>query len=669
MLVVDQLKKNEPQLRLVAVVLAAGLFILFIGLWWVQVVSVHVYQSHLETQSYRTVRLPAVRGKILEREGRVLAENRPSYNLSIYLNDLSDRFKAEYKRIRPVKVTAKVAPFWEFWNRGKTWQTNRVRLSSSQIDAVEWQSRLDVVQQVVADVSQKLEQPLKVDAADFKRHYMTRLALPFPVLKDMTPEQLARFEENTTNGVGAELDLQSVRRYPLGTMASHLLGYLRRDDRSYEGEDSSFSYRLPDYRGVLGIEYAYDNELRGRAGAESVLVNNLGYRQSENIWTQPEPGQNVVLTLDLDLQQVVENSLQSQSSVRIARERTGGVLNAAVVVMDVRNGSVLAMASSPAYDPNDFADGISQAKWNQIQQMTAEKNRATAENYAPGSIFKPIVGLAALETGLNPNAYVDNPGYIYVGRRHITDLASPGKYNFRKAIMDSSNTYFITVGLRAGIENILRLAEKFHFGERCSIPTRQETDGNLPTFSRVQQGWTDGDTANVCIGQGEVAVTPLQMAVAYSAIANGGTVFWPRFVLRIESPDPMQSATATNLNTGLVRDRLGVSPRNLRVLRDAMLAETEDPGGTGGLARVPGLHICGKTGTAEIMDTHNRKIGRTTWFASFAPYENPRYAVVVMVENGTFGGPTCGPIAHDIYQEILRKETGGAANAVASTTN
>jgi penicillin-binding protein 2 len=208
------------------------------------------------------------------------------------------------------------------------------------------------------------------------------------------------------------------------------------------------------------------------------------------------------------------------------------------------------------------------------------------------------------------------------------------------------------VGLQAGIDNVVRMAEKFHFGERTGLPTRQETPGIFPSLARVHSDWYEGDSANICFGQGEMAVTPMQMAVAYAAIANGGTILWPRLVERIE--DPVSGESLTNYPSGLVRDHLGVSTRSLKILHDAMLAETEDPEGTGRPAAVPGLRICGKTGTAEIMDTHNRKIGRTTWFASFAPYEHPCYAVVVMVENGTFGGPTCAPIAHDIYEAILK---------------
>jgi penicillin-binding protein 2 len=339
--------------------------------------------------------------------------------------------------------------------------------------------------------------------------------------------------------------------------------------------------------------------------------------------------------------------------------------------MDVRTGDVLAMVSSPETDPNYWVSGLPA---DEFQKETArlndpklrpEINRATQQNYAPGSIFKPIVGLAALEAGLDPNAIVDNPGYVYVGRREIHDLAPPGQYNLRRAIIESCNTYFITVG-RVKIENVARIAGKFHFGERTGLPTRQETTGIFPTLKQVQSSdWRDGDSANICIGQGEMAVTPMQMAVAYAAIANGGTVLWPRLVERIEPQEPASGDAMTNFPTGLVRDHLGVSARNLKILHDAMLAETEE--GTGQAAQVPGLKICGKTGTAQVMNSQNQEIDRTTWFASFAPYENPKYSVVVMMEGRNFWGKDCAPIAHDIYAEILKKENAPAARNLATT--
>ncbi|HEY5042607.1 MAG TPA: penicillin-binding transpeptidase domain-containing protein [Verrucomicrobiae bacterium] len=651
MLILDELKKNDPHLRLVALVLAGGLFILLAGLWWVQVVSAHDYQVHLETQSYRTIRVPAVRGKILDRDGHVLAENVPRYNLSLYLDDLRSQFSAaydvEYARATNSRAHYIAAQEKKLGRALTKAERKQFAFSRGQLRQLGVQARARAAAGVVARLGEIMGQPLAFSPKDFENAYQKARAMPYPILKNLDAAQIARFEENYPDGLGADLDLQSVRSYPFGTTAAHLLGELHRDNDSVPGEEAYFSYRLPDYRGVTGVEGKYDSVLHGRAGVESVLVNNYGYRQTNDMDSAPQPGETIVLTLDLDIQRSVEESL-----VR----RQGAEARAAVVVMNVRNGDVLAMASSPTFDPNDFAQGWPPGKYQQFQESGAEKNRATYENYAPGSIFKPIVALAALEAGLNPDATVDNPGYVMVGRRRIGDEAPVGKYNLRKAIIESCNTYFVTIGLRADITNIVQMAEKFHFGESTEIFAGQETPGIFPTLKQVQSpGWRDGDSANICIGQGKMAVTPMQMAVAYAAIANGGTVLWPRLVERIEPQDAAPDETATNFPAGLVRDHLGVSARNLQILHDAMLAETVE--GTGRPAQVPGLQICGKTGTAQVMNSRNQETGRTTWFASFAPYEHPRYCVVVMVENGTYGGPTCAPIAHDIYETILQKET------------
>lgn len=658
MLVVDELKKNEPQLRLVAIMLVVGLCILLAGLWWVQVVSSREYQSHLETQSYRTVRLPASRGKIYDRDGKILVENRPSYNLSVYFDDLSSQFQQEYQRLRPVDVVTNGAPFWAFWEGAKTVRTNRARLSRSQVDALAVRARYNVVDRIVTQIGDALGQRLTLGMDDLNLYYQRRRALPFPILNDLNATQMARYEEHYSSDMSAELELEPVRYYPYGPTASHLLGYVRHDDQSHEGEEASFSYRLPDYRGVVGIEGGYDSQLRGRAGAESVLVNNFGYRQSANVWNQPEPGENVVLTIDLNLQKAAEDSLLKHQ---------GPDARGAIVVVDARNGDILAMVSEPSVDPNCFISGFTpqQLAWLKDPTLRPQINRATQQNYAPGSIFKPIVALACLEHGLNPNKLVDNPGYVMVGRRKIHDLAAPGEYDLKKAIMHSSNTYFVTVGLNAGIDAIIQMAQKFHFGQRTEIRTWQETPGILPSLDQVHQGWMDGNTANLCIGQGQLSVTPLQMAMAYAAIANGGTLYWPRLVSRIEPQDGDEAGQVIKFPAGMVRDHIPVSAHNMQVLHGAMLAETQE--GTGQAAQVAGLQICGKTGTAQVMDEHNREIGVTTWFASFAPYEKPRYAVIVMVEGGTYGGTTCAPIAHDVYEEIMRMESQGqGANLAAA---
>jgi penicillin-binding protein 2 len=672
MLIFDELKKNDPQLRLVAMVFAGGLGVLLAGLWWVQIVSAREYRSHLETQAYRTVRLPAMRGKILDREGRVLAENHPRYNLSLYLDDLRTQFAAAcdqlVKQAREAQRQIITAQEKKLGRALTKVERKQFALTTDQLQQLRARARVGVAGNLVAQVSRQLGQPLTLDAVMFNRHYGASLYVPYPVVQNLDPTQIARFEEQFSGGLGADLELQSIRTYPFGTAAAHVLGYVKKDDRSIEGEEPFFNYRLLDYSGVVGVEGGFDAQLHGRAGAESVLVNSLGYRQSEDIGSQPQSGQNVVLTIDLDIQRAAEKSF-------IVHQGTDA--RGAVVVLDVRSGDVLAMVSSPTFDPNDFAQGISRDKWQKLQDSTAEKNRATFENYAPGSIFKTVVALAALENGLDPAEVYrvqpnpQNParGMIYVGNRAIKDTAPPGDYDFKRAFIHSSNSYFITNGLRAGVENILRIGKKFHLGERTGLFARQETRGDFPTEQRVHsREWHDGDTANVCIGQGEVAVTPIQMAVMTAAIANGGKVLWPRLIERIEPQDPASSEVATNFPSGIVRDELGVQPRNLNILREAMLADVQSNEGTGTAAAVNGFQICGKTGTAQVQDKSNHLIGYNFWFASFAPYENPKYAVVVMVESqdSGSGGTVCAPIAHDIYETILEKENPPAPRILAA---
>lgn len=669
MLVVDELKKNDPQLRLLALVLAGGFFILLTGLWWVQIVSAREYQNHLEMQAYRTIRVPGVRGKILDREGRVLAENQARYNLSLYFDDLNDEFNREFDQLRPVNIVAKGPPFWKFWSHTRTTQTNRVHLTQKQKDALMWQARYNVVNRITEEASRRLGEPLTLDVKKFVHSYEDERAMPFTILTDLDSAKIARFQENFASELGVNLVLQSVRSYPLGTTAAHVLGELKQDDSSLDGEESFFNYRLPDYRGETGVEGKFNSLLHGHAGGASVQVNSMGYRQSEHVDVPPVPGENVTLTIDLDLQRAAEKAIV---------DRHGADAHAAIVVMDVRNGDVLAMASSPTFDPNNFAQGWSPDKYQEFQESGAEKNRAIYENYAPGSIFKTVVALAALENGLNPEEMYrvqadptrPGKGCIYVGKRKIDDQAAPDDYNFKRAFIHSSNAYFVNAGLtHAGIDNIVRIGQEFHLGERTGLLANQETRGNFPTDKQIHSGWTAGDTANVCIGQGPVDITPIQMAVMISAIANNGTVLWPRLVERIEPQDPASGETATNFPAGVVRDRLTVHPRSLTILHDAMYADVNSSEGSGVRAAVTGLSICGKTGTAQVQNPQNQTIGYNYWFASFAPFENPKYAVVAMVQIpgplAGFGGTICAPMAHDVYEAILKKETAPKSLAMA----
>lgn len=634
MIVFDQLKKSDPHLRLLTMAVLAGMGILGTGLWWVQVISYRTFSENQKSQSFRTVRIPAIRGKILDRNQVPLAENRPSYNVILYIDELRAEFKREWQRTRPPP---------------------RTRLTKEQRYLLEAHARYRVVSNMVQQVARTLGTPIDFEFEDLRRHYNSQLALPLPIAVNLNGTQVARLMEQSGLPPGVDLEVQPTRFYPHGPAAAHILGYLRADNRSMEGEVADFNFRLPDYRGHTGIEHDFDLELRGRAGVKSVLVNSLGYRQSENIWNPAEPGKNVVLTLDLAVQQAAETNLAR------AMPQTRG----AVVVMDPNNGDVLALASSPSFDPNWFIPNISHTAWRWMNDpyLKPQVNRAMQENYAPGSIFKILTGISALENGLDPYEKLSNPGYIRVPGRNsvIKDLADPGDYDFRKAFIFSSNTYFISNGLRyGGIESLFRLGQRLHLGERTGLLSRQETPGYFPSESQVRHGWTAPDTAHLCIGQGQLAVTPLQMAVMVSAIANGGKVVWPRLIDRIVPADPDEQEMTILFPPKPPRDRLPVSESTLVITREAMLADVEE-GGTGKNAMVPGLSICGKTGTAQVMNARNERIGNTVWFASFAPHVNPRWVVIVMIEgqlsDRLSGGGTCAPIARNIYRAIQDLET------------
>jgi len=673
MLIFDQLKKNDPQLRLLTLGICAGIAVLIVGLWWVQIVSAREYRQDLVTQSFRTVRIPAARGKILDRNGVPLAENRPVYNVSLYLEDLRKQFDqvyaAEVGRQKDYLAHLMTAQEKKLGRSLTKQEKKQFTLSLAQRGRIRQQTRYLVASNTVMAVGGLLRQPLALDFNKFTNHYQKQLPLPYPVASNLDSTNIARFEEQSAGFTGVDLEIQSLRVYPYQTTAAHLLGFVRKNNDSIEGEESFYSYRLPDYRGIVGIEGGHDLELHGRAGEKSVLVNSLGYRQTENIWTPAEPGKDVVLTIDVQIQQAAETALR-----RLGPQGTD--TRGAAVVMDVRTGDILAMASSPTFDPNDYIKGITppELAWLNDPRLRPQINRAMQENYAPGSIFKTVVAMACLENGLDPKAIYtvqENPrrrgyGVYYLGNRDIRDTAPSGPYDFRRALIRSSNSYFIEHGLRVGVDKIAVYGRRLHLGESIGLSTRQEAKGIFPTDRRTHSGWSDGDTANLCIGQGYIAVTPLQMTVMAAALANGGLVLYPRLVDRIQTQDPLSGEPPTVFPTRRVRDNLGLKPSTLAIINKAMLDDVEDQvEGTGKEAYIPGFRICSKTGTAEVANQRNEIVDQTTWFLSFAPYENPRYAVVVMVESGSSGGGTCAPIAREIYLSILKIEKARAVRSVA----
>ena len=658
MLIFSLLKREDRRLRIVAMTMAAGLLVLLGGLWFVQIVYSSHFESNSRRQSLKRVGMPAIRGKILDRDGKVLADSRPQYNAILYLEDLQSQFVEAFGRLskaygqeHPQAVQAK----------------GRVRLTTATIRELQLEADCQVVSNITVQVAESLEEPRVLNTNAFLRHYADYPYVPFEVVPNMAPRQLARFAEQLSSLPELAIETQPVRWYPGRSLAAHVLGFVQR-----EGPDSEqISYTLPDYEGRTGVERVYDSALRGRAGVKLVLVNSLNYRQREDIETPNEPGGDVYLTIDVALQRAAEKALsEAQANVR-----------GAVVVLDVRNGDVLVMASAPAFDPNSYVTGLSHSEVAALsdRKNTPQLNRAIDGAYPPGSTFKIITAIACLEKGLDPNEVYDSPGYYQASAkaRRIGDTAHAGRFDFNRAFYRSSNTYFIHYGLKAGLEKILEVAKRFHLGERTHFPIGPEVAGNVPGPEEAGVSLLQSSTPDVCIGQ-EITTTPLQMAAMIGAIANGGKIYWPRLISHSRSPETGEEEEF--FAQGRLRDRVDINPNHLALIRHAMLDDTEHPAdanGAGGTAytyfhgqpALSNFRVAGKTGTAELKSTSPNSPRRITWFDSYGPFDNPRYAVVVMVEDGVFGGPTCAPVAEKIYEAIVKREQSTNAPAAALARN
>ena len=640
------------------------MLLLTVNLWRLQVASGEDYRVRQENQSVRAVRLPATRGRILDSNQQPLAVNRLRFDVHMYIDELRPLFYTHYMRLKDGR-----------------------KLRRAEQDELGRTARYQVVSNLTMQVSLRLGQPLVLDEEKFHTHYYKRRYTPMAVMQDLAPGQVARFVEQIHAVPGVDLSVNPVRTYPNGDMAFHTLGYLRLDDDPDTGDDIPFRfrYRLPDYVGVDGLEGVYDELLRGEAGAKTIRVNNISYRTSEEVWEWPESGYNMVLSLDRDIQLAAEAALQAN----------GPETRGAVVVMDPRTGDLLSLVSLPGFDSNKFISGFSREEITRLNdsRLNPWLNRATGSggvSYPPGSIFKLISAVAYLEEGLiDPAEKVYNPGYFRDSKLYpnyeLDDTAPPGDYDFIRAFKRSSNTYFIHHALkpdgqtdqwRQGKRILLDWGNRFRLGQKtlASLPGGlpspiRESGGYFPARDNKLKkrnqfgekvGWAAGDVGNLCIGQGEITVTPLQMAVMTSAVANGGKVLQPRLVKRIDSQRAFGQAQNRVIPVEVLDD-LHLKPETVALMHKAMLADVADRDGSGRAARVPGMAIGGKTGTAQKKVPTGKyarsgmRLFRTdhvTWFVSFAPVESPRYAVVVMVESGESGGTTCAPIARRIYRAI-----------------
>jgi penicillin-binding protein 2 len=646
MFIFNLLIRDDRRLRIISVIIASGLFVLLAGLWFVQIVFAGRFETNSRKQSLKRVGIPAIRGRILDRHGQVLADSRPRYNAILYLEDLQGQFDQAYKS--QIKAYGQENPT-------AVQSKGRVLIPAPLRDKLHEAADCEVVSNITFQVGQTLQETRILNTNAFLRHYASYPYVPFEIVPDLTDRQRAEFAEQLSGQPDLELETEPVRNYPNGALAAHVLGFVQREFV----ESEEISYTLPDFAGKTGVERAFDSKLRGRPGIKTVLVNSMNYRQREDIEAPNAPGDDIYLTIDLGVQRAAEAALaRAQPNAR-----------GAAVVMDCRNGDILTMASIPAYDPNSYVAGLTPSEMEALTNavFTPQINRAIDGAYPPGSTFKVFTGIACLESGLDPNEIFDSIGYFQASPRakRIGDTAGPGKFDFKRAFYRSSNTYFIHYGKEAGLKKILEVARRFHLGEKTDFLLHPEVAGNVPRQEDADNSLPLSSTPDVCIGQ-EITTTPLQMACAYAALANGGKIFWPRLASHCYSPETGQDATLGE--PGRLRDVVRIRPQDLELIRSAMLEDTENLEGTAyarfhspkGEPLLPNFRVAGKTGTAEVKSAKSN-YAKVTWFTSYAPYENPRYVVVVMVEGGSFGGVTCAPVAEKIYEALIKSEQSNKA--------
>jgi len=559
------------------------------------------WETQRQARTY-TLQIPAPRGQITDRSGRPLAQSRLSYNLAINFPTPLD------------------------WNDAKV---------------------LAFARQQITLAKGLLKRDIEVSDAAILSHYKNRGVLPLDIAEDLLPTELAVIQ----GGLPQELILRQtyVRFYPNGTLASHIIGYTGREAplsiRPIENNDLIF----PESQGREGLEQIFDNELRGQPGILHITYNKEGQKTSERIARQPVPGYNVVSTIDDNLQRICEKVLAENCK------------RGALVVIEPDTGEILAMASYPGFNPNDFVPIVKSSVFDAYSKDPSDPlvPRAFRSAYPPGSTFKTFVGFAALESGkVKPKDEFSCPAAFTVGDHTFKNWkkSAAGNLNFKEALTQSCNTWFYQVGIKIGADPIIDYATRLGLGRRTGIPVKSETDGNIPTdeyMLRVhKRKIKKGDVANMSIGQGDILISPLQMAQAMGVISQSGVFHQTRLVKQVQTIDNRVIAAYPNR----VRDEIPVTPEIEDVLRKALVAVTSDGQGTAHRAQVKGIKVAGKTGTAQWGPTNKQRTA--AWFAGFVPADNPRYAFAALYEgepndNSVHGGSHAAPLIGKVFKQVF----------------
>lgn len=506
-----------------------------------------------------------------------------------------------------------------------------------------------------------------------------RRFVPITVVENLSWQEVSRIGVNQPDLPGVSIDVGQTRHYPYAEMMAHVVGYVGAVSDTDVSDDPLLE--LPGFRiGKNGVEKHYDLALRGTGGTSKVEVNAVGRVIREIDRQEGQPGRAVRLTLDMRLQRFASERLQPEKA-------------ASAVVMDVTNGDVLALASVPSYDPNAFSEGIGAKEWQELvtNPHGPLTNKATGGQYSPGSTFKVAVALAALENGIQPDHTVFCSGHVELGDRrfHCWKRTGHGSMNMTSALSQSCDVWFYDVARRVGVDRIAEVSRRLGLGEKTGIELLGEKAGLIPTrqWKRDERGqpWHMGETLIVGIGQGFVLTTPLQLALMTSRLVNGGKAVLPRLAYPIhdhELPghavdpgaavdqDPLATAVGHIAGSEQEFEDLGFHPDHLAVIRNAMDDVVNGPRGTAHRSklRMEDFAMGGKTGTSQVRrisqaerDAGIRKGEDIAWrlrdhalFVGFAPVDNPRFAVSVVVEHAEGGSTAAAPIARDLIEEVLR---------------
>ncbi len=585
----------------------AGVFlILAFRLWELQILEGDTFERLSDKNRIRLRRIPFPRGIITDRAGKIVADNQAAFHLKGVPAEMDD----------PEGI----------------------------IQTLAQGAHLDAQATLAAILLAKKKAPFRSVTLKEGRKW----------------DEVAWVETNRLDLPGIWVEVEPRRHYPAGKNAAHVLGYVGEITeellRSWRGR----GYRVGDRVGKCGVERSLEPYLRGRDGGLQVEVDAKGRQLMLLQEVSFEPGADVVLTLDMALQETAEEALG---------DRAG-----AVVAGDPKTGAILAMVSHPAFDPNAFSEGITTEVWQSLVEHPGHPmtNRAIMAQYPPGSTYKIVTAVAGLEEGIiTKDTAVFCPGHYTLGDRDYGCMKKEGHgwIRFRDAVVQSCDVYFYHVGHLLGVDRLAKYARGLGLGQNTGFDPDQEKPGLIPTSAwkkkRFGVPWHAGETLSIAIGQGFNLVTPLQQFAMMSAVANGGELIVPQIVERVLGPD---GRTLTTLEPQ-VQAKVPASANTLRLLKDALKGVVQEPRGTGQRAKVVGVEVGGKTGTAQVVRLTDRTRERKApvsqehrdhaWFVCFAPVEDPKIAVAVVVEHGGLGGVEAAPIAQRVLQAFFQREVQG----------